>query len=169
MTQGGMLDTLTGSTGSLGFDAKNASSTGKAAGAKDTTNTTDFTDGLIENAGRGQQHSDNPPSQQLHNLKDTASQFAEGMRSKAGDVGSSAQHSAQDAARTVGHDGGGILEGVKDKLAGVFGGNQSGQAREASRFDAGASSAIKSTDLTDGIHEDAGKGIESVQGATARK
>lgn len=62
-----------------------------------------------------------------------------------------------------------MLDRVKESVSGVFGGHTSAGSNSASAMDAGASAASKATDLTEGIHEDAGRGIESVKGATARK
>lgn len=65
--------------------------------------------------------------------------------------------------------GGGLLDTVRDKINGVFHGQSDVAARQESALAAGASSAIKSTDLSDGIHEDAGRGIESINSVTTRR
>jgi len=173
---GGMLDSLSGSTPKMGYDAHHPSTLlPQSSGAAPSKNTTDVTGGLFSsNAAQGTQHSADSASQGLQDLKNTAGQYAESAERKAGELSASAQQSAHNAtnastSHTTSHTGssGGIIGAISDKVSGVFGGTQS--QKQASTFDAGLSSATKSTDLADGIHEDASKGIESVKGATARK
>lgn len=172
---GGILDSLSGSTPTMGYDAHHPSTlVPQARGAAPSKNTTDATGGLFSsNAAQGTQRTADSASQGLQDLKNTAGQYAESAERKAGELGASAQQSAHDAANassshTASNTGsGGLLGAISDKVSGVFGSTQS--QKQASTFDAGLSSATKSTDLADGIHEDASKGIESAKGATARK
>ena len=60
---------------------------------------------------------------------------------------------------------GGIYESIRNNLSAMTGGDK----KNGSAFDAGASAASKETELSQGVHEDAGKGIESIFGGTARK
>ena len=89
-------------------------------------------------------------------------------RGTAGNLSENAQNAANDAS-SGGHSTGGVLGALKDKVSGVFGTQPSQQTQQEGAFAAGASSTTKNTDLTEGIHEDAGKGIESVLGASARR
>lgn len=75
----------------------------------------------------------------------------------------------QRGAKTIPLLPGGLLDTVRDKINGVFHGQSDVAARQESALAAGASSAIKSTDLSDGIHEDAGRGIESINSVTTRR
>ncbi|KIW68110.1 hypothetical protein PV04_04077 [Phialophora macrospora] len=161
--QGGLLDRVGGSTGgpsALGYDAKHGSSVTGTAETK--------AHDLYEDARQGAQGAGDSASHHLQDLKGAAAQYTESAKATAGNIGISAQNAAGQSGG--GGGGGSLLDTVRDKVSGVFGGGHiSTESRQASAFDAGASSAIKSTDLTDGIHEDASKGIESVTGATARR
>jgi hypothetical protein len=145
--QGGLLDRVAGSTGgqsALGYDAKHGSSVTGTAENKAQE--------LYDDARQGAQSAGDSASHHLQDLKGTV------------------QHAAGQSSVGGGSAGGSLLDTVRDKVSGVFGGaHTSTESRQASTFDAGASSATKNTDLTDGIHEDASKGIESVTGATARR
>ncbi|ETI24162.1 hypothetical protein G647_03531 [Cladophialophora carrionii CBS 160.54] len=161
--QGGLLDQIGGSsTGhpALGYDAKHGSSVTGTAEAKGKD--------LYEDARKGAHSAENAASNSLEQLKGTAAEYAESAKDTAGNMSAGAQNAAHDATSGSGSHGG-LLDTVREKVSGVFGGGHSTvQSRQASNFDAGASSATKSTDLTEGIHEDASKGIESVKGATTR-
>ncbi|KAJ9604587.1 hypothetical protein H2200_010700 [Cladophialophora chaetospira] len=169
--QGGFLDQVGGSTGAVGYDAKHGSSLSATAGDK--------AGNAYDEAKKGSQSAAASASQSAQGLSSTIGQYAEDAKNEASKLGSKAQNeagllgnNAKNAANdsTSGaHSGGGLLHTIQDKVSGVFGTQHSQQTQQESAFAAGASSATKNTDLTDGIHEDAGKGIESVFGATARK
>ena len=142
--QGGMLDRLGGApTMTLGSDAMdhNASGSTLHAGSSYSTNTTEFTDGIYEDAREA----------------------AEGAKSASTNLNIGVHDSPSSLPTT----GGGILDKLKENISGFSGGN--GKPRNESAMDSGASSGIKNTDLTDGIYEDAQRDIESVKSATARK
>lgn len=139
----GMLDKLGGSVAkTLGSDAKNSSVLGNSleAGTSKSTNSTDFTEGMHEDAQQG-----------VEKAKHTSTGLGDSLPK---------------GSFNASNNGGGVFEQVKAGVSGVFGGES--KPKSESVMAAGASSGIKNTDLTDGIYEDAKKGIESVKGATAR-
>jgi len=140
-----MLDNLGGAPAKkLGSDAQHSSTLGSSlgAGTSSSTSTTKVTDSLYEDARKG-----------TENAKGAAANIGVDTRN---------------AASNLSHTGAGVLDKVKESVSSVFGGASTRSPNE-SAMDAGASSAIKTTDFTDGIHEDASRGIESVKGATARR
>jgi len=158
--QGGMLDAMTGSTGSLGYDAKHQTGVSNLGGLSNNGNMTGMVGSAVEDARNKTQSATDTASQYL---KGSANQAAASGNNAASVIGSSARNTADNASQTQGS----MLDTVKEKIGGIFQG--SGTSQQESTFAAGASGAAKSTDLTDGIHEDAGRGIESVQGVTTRR
>jgi hypothetical protein len=160
-----MLDRVAGSSGSLGYDAQHQSRLSKVGGSTETSNSTDLTGSMYENAGQETQGAADTVGQYLQSAKATANRYTESAHDATNDIGASAQNSTDNAT----HTGGSLLDTVRDKVSGVFHGHSNGPTQQNSALDAGASSATKSTDLSEGIHEDAGRGIESIKGATARR
>lgn len=160
--QGGMLDAITGSTGSLGYDAKHQTGLSKIGGSTDNSNSTGLLGSVFKDAGEKTQSATDTVSQ---SLKGSANQVAASSNNTTSSIASSARNATDNASHTHGT----LLDTVKDKIGGIFPGHGSGAAQQESPFAAGASGATKNTDLSDGIHEDAARGIESVKGVTSRR
>ena len=190
-TQGGMLDTMTGSTSAMGYDAHHPSTLAPSSGATGSTGdaatdqakgllsrltgpggssnnaATDQAKGLFSDASKGAQRTADSAGQTFQDAKAGAAHYAERATDQAADITANAQTTAHDATKSQ-PNGSGILGTIQDKVSGIFGGHST-QTQQGSMLDAGASSATKSTDMSEGIHEDAAKGIESVRGATTRR
>ena len=154
---GGALDQLGGAPKLLGSDASKISGDNFTAGASSAAKDTDFTDSIHEDASKG-----------IESIKGATSRVANstGITSNLPQLGEGSYQSPN-----VANTASGVLDRVRETVSGVFGGHTGTATKTptASAMDAGASAAIKSTDLTDGVYEDAGRGIESVVGATARR
>ncbi|KAK5053768.1 hypothetical protein LTR84_001729 [Exophiala bonariae] len=158
--QGGMLDAMTGSTGSLGYDAKHQTGLSNIGGSSNSSNGTGPLGSAVEDARKKTQSATDTASQYL---KGSANQAAASGNNATSAIGSSARSTTDNASQTQGT----LLDTVKDKIGVIFHG--SGKTQEENTFAAGASGATKSTDLSDGIHEDAARGIESIKGVTTRQ
>jgi len=184
--QGGMLDNLGGTPArALGSDAKTLPGSSLIAGSSNTTNSTDFTDGVYESAQKGMQSAKSVSNDLSSEAQKTASSLSaqaqdlsskisaeasnasSTLSSEAQNVSSNLSSGANNMTSGASNTSGGLLERVKETVSGVFGGSSSPSTANA--MAAGASAGTKDTDFTEGIHEDAGRGIESVRGATARR
>ncbi|KAK5071093.1 hypothetical protein LTR51_007106 [Lithohypha guttulata] len=170
----GMLDQLGGTTGKLGNDASIQSGSSFAAGASSATKDTELTSGIHEDSARG-----------IESVKGASNMFFPSSTSSSGSgsgTGSNILSNIKDEANaakenisaasnqnmtSTSNTSGGLLGGLKDKIGGVFG--SATHTGTDSPMAAGASSATKDTDLSDGIYEEGTNAIESVRGATARR
>lgn len=176
-----MLDSLGGTPKTYGADGSTVTKSSLEAGASAATKATEFTDGIHEDASRGIESARGGVSGSLFSKSQTekASEQATGVfDSLKGSVGGSSSNPnvLSGSSSGYGNDASvlpnkgmtgnhSILDSVREKVSGVFGGHNSTESTMA----AGASSATKSTDMTEGIHEEGTNAIESVKGATTRR
>lgn len=166
-----MLDQLGGAPKKFGADGSTTTEGALRAGASAATKATDLTEGIHEDASRGIESARGGVSGTLFSNSQTSGPASGLLDSLKGSGSSSSSTSSSDPAHLPGQTGGSltgnhsILDSVREKVTGVFGGHNNTESAMA----AGASSATKDTDLTEGIHEEGTNAIESVKGATARK
>jgi len=158
-----MLDNLGGTPSrALGNDAKTLPGTSLTAGMANMTSGKGPTQGIYEDAQKASQSAKSA----TNDLTAQAQNMSAKLSAEARDMTSSLGAEANNMTSSTSNPTGGILERVKESVSGVF--SSGSKPSTDSTMAAGASAATKDTDLTEGIHEDAKGGIESIHGSSAR-